>query len=144
MMVLFQKAEEEELNEKVDFLVTEYEKETGISSIYTRKNDMLMYRSRFPSLSIHGIEGAYSGPSIKTVIPSRVIGKFSIRLVPHQDPDKISKLVKNYIYEEFEKLPTLNKIKVNCPHGEGAWLGDIHHWNYSKYTFFFLFICKMN
>lgn len=44
-----------------------------------------MHLWRYPSLSIHGIEGAFHEPGIKTVIPARVIGKFSIRQVPHMD-----------------------------------------------------------
>lgn len=44
-----------------------------------------MHLWRFPSLSIHGIEGAFDEPGAKTVIPGRVTGKFSIRLVPHMD-----------------------------------------------------------
>ena len=35
----------------------------------------LMARWRFPSLSLHGIEGAFSDPGSKTVIPRKVIGE---------------------------------------------------------------------
>lgn len=41
--------------------------------------ELLMGRMRYPSLSLHGIEGAYSGPGVKTVIPAKVTAKFSIR-----------------------------------------------------------------
>ena len=37
-----------------------------------------MARMREPSLSLHGIEG---GAGAKTVIPAKVVGKFSIRYV---------------------------------------------------------------
>jgi len=40
-----------------------------------------MGRMRYPSLSLHGIEGAFSGVGAKTVIPAKVSGKFSIRFV---------------------------------------------------------------
>lgn len=39
-----------------------------------------MGRMRYPSLSLHGIEGAFHGVGAKTVIPAKVAGKFSIRL----------------------------------------------------------------
>lgn len=52
-----------------------------------------MHRWRFPSLSLHGIEGAFSASGAKTVIPRKVIGKFSIRLVPHMTPDDVKKQV---------------------------------------------------
>lgn len=52
-----------------------------------------MHRWRFPSLSLHGIEGAFSEAGAKTVIPRKVIGKFSIRLVPDMDPKVVEKQV---------------------------------------------------
>lgn len=54
------------------------------------QKDLLMHRWRFPSLSLHGIEGAFSGSGAKTVIPRKVIGKFSIRLVPNMTPEVVS------------------------------------------------------
>lgn len=68
---------------------------------------------RYPSLSIHGIEGAFSGPGFKTVIPRKVTGKFSIRLVPHQIPSRIEEIVKNYIQGVWEKRQSPNNFKVS-------------------------------
>lgn len=56
-----------------------------------------MHRWRYPSLSLHGIEGAFSGSGAKTVIPRKVIGKFSIRLVPDMDP----KVVEQQVWRPF-------------------------------------------
>lgn len=67
---------------------------------------------RYPSLSIHGIEGGFSGPGFKTVIPRKVIGKFSIRLVPNQEPLKITEIVKSYIQSIWEKRKSPNNLKV--------------------------------
>lgn len=61
------------------------------------KTTLLMARMRYPSLSIHGIEGAFSGVGAKTVIPASVHGKFSIRLVPDQTPEAIEQLVQTYL-----------------------------------------------
>lgn len=54
---------------------------------------ILMHRWRYPSLSLHGIEGAFSASGAKTVIPRKVIGKFSIRLVPNMTPEEVTKHV---------------------------------------------------
>lgn len=43
------------------------------------KATLLMGKMRNPSLSLHGIEGAFSGTGAKTVIPATVSGKFSLR-----------------------------------------------------------------
>jgi acetylornithine deacetylase/succinyl-diaminopimelate desuccinylase-like protein len=76
-----------------------------------------MRRWRFPSLSVHGIEGAYYESGAKTVIPRKVIGKFSIRLVPDQQPDDIIKKVQGHIEKEFAKFGSSNKVSCECPHG---------------------------
>lgn len=57
------------------------------------QEQILMHRWRYPSLSLHGIEGAFSETGAKTVIPRKVIGKFSIRLVPDMDPKVVEKQV---------------------------------------------------
>lgn len=57
------------------------------------QEQILMHRWRYPSLSLHGIEGAFSEAGAKTVIPRKVIGKFSIRLVPDMDPKLVEKQV---------------------------------------------------
>ena len=53
-----------------------------------------MHLWRYPSLSIHGIEGAFAEPGMKTVVPGRVTGKFSIRLVPYMDPPVVERQVR--------------------------------------------------
>ena len=89
-----------------------------------------MHRWRYPSLSIHGVEGAWAGSGAKTVIPRKVIGKFSIRLVPSQDPDVITKLVIDYIESEFKKLKSGNTLRVHIEHPGKPWKSDINHANY--------------
>ena len=50
-----------------------------------------------PTFEVHGIVGGYTGPGVKTVVPPRGELKFSCRLVPNQQPDKIFRLVKSYV-----------------------------------------------
>lgn len=70
-----------------------------------------MHKWRFPSLSVHGVQGAFDGSGAKTVIPRKVIGKFSIRIVPDQDPEVIEKLVVDHLEKEFKKRNSPNKMK---------------------------------
>lgn len=72
----------------------------------------LMARWRNPSLSLHGIEGAFSDSGAKTVIPSKVIGKFSIRIVPNQTPEFINKVTTDYLDMQWAKRDSPNKMKV--------------------------------
>ena len=45
-----------------------------------------------PSLDVNGIWGGYTGEGAKTVIASKAYAKISMRLVPNQDPHKITAL----------------------------------------------------
>lgn len=57
-----------------------------------------------------GIQGAFDSPGSKTVIPGKVIGKFSIRIVPKQDPSKIEKLVVDYLNKIHGSRGSPNKL----------------------------------
>ena len=125
--------EEEALYEALEFDLDEYKQENRISSgklLHDDKKALLMARWRYPTLSLHGIEGAFAGAGAKTVIPSKVIGKFSLRLVPDQDPDRIAKVVKEHLEAEFAKLGSPNEMQVNLIHGAKAWLSSPKHPNY--------------
>jgi len=73
---------------------------------------VLTHRWRIPSLSLHGVEHAYSGPGVKTVIPARAIGKFSIRVVPHMDIDTTVRAVRAHIDAKFAAMGTPNEYEV--------------------------------
>lgn len=67
-----------------------------------------------PTLDVNGIWGGYTGEGAKTVIASQAFAKISMRLVPGQNPEKITNLFKDH----FEKIaPKSVKIKVTPHHG---------------------------
>jgi len=103
---------------------------TSKKLLHTTKESLLMHRWRFPTLSLHGIEGAFSDPGAKTVIPRKVIGKFSLRLVPDQDPKQIREVVTKHLEEKFATLNSPNKMWVKAHHGAKAWKSDPTHPNY--------------
>jgi acetylornithine deacetylase/succinyl-diaminopimelate desuccinylase-like protein len=70
-----------------------------------------------PTLDVNGIWGGYTGEGAKTVIPSKAYAKISMRLVPDQNPDEITKLFQTH----FEKIaPEGVKINVKPHHGGEA------------------------
>lgn len=117
--------------EVMDFTVQDMDAATGSkTTIADDKEKVLMARMRYPSLSLHGIEGAFSESGTKTVIPAKVIGKFSLRLVPDMTPDKVVSLVEKYVMDEWKKIGSKNTIKLDCEPGGKPWLADPNHWNY--------------
>ena len=58
-----------------------------------------------------GIEGAFDGAGSKTVIPRKVIGKFSIRLVPDMLPSEVEKLVKTHLEKIHKDRDSPNTLK---------------------------------
>ncbi|RDX44571.1 CNDP dipeptidase [Lentinus brumalis] len=123
--------EEIAIYEKLDYSVQDVEDAIGAPVTLSQdKVSVLMGRMRLPALSIHGIEGAFSGPGAKTVIPASVSGKFSIRIVPPQTPEAVDALVQTYIEQEFAKLHSKNTLKIENLHNGRPWAADPKHWNY--------------
>jgi nonspecific dipeptidase len=76
------------------------------------KVKLLQHLWRFPSLSLHGIEGAHVASGCRTVIPAKVLGKFSIHIVPNQTPEKVEKLVVDYLNKKWKERASGNSMTV--------------------------------
>lgn len=50
-----------------------------------------------PSCDVHGLWGGYQKEGAKTVLPAKAGAKFSFRLVPNQDPQKISASLERFL-----------------------------------------------
>ncbi len=66
-----------------------------------------------PTYDINGLTSGYQGEGAKTVLPARASAKFSFRLVPRQDPQKIT--------AALEK-----RLRESCPAGLTMELVDFH------------------
>lgn len=107
----------EEDNISFDFNYEQYRKDFGIEPTGGEQSFSPLERNWLrPTLEINGIYGGYTGEGFKTVIPAKASAKISCRLVPHQSPQKIGYLIKDY----FEnKAPAGTKVAVHI-HGEGG------------------------
>ena len=108
-----------------------YESLGSKTGIHEEKEPTLMARWRYPSLSVHGIEGGFAAAGAKTVIPAKVIGKFSIRTVPNMESGEVNKLVYKFVRDEFAKLGSKNSIDVFCQHDGKWWVSSPKHWNFA-------------
>ena len=66
-----------------------------------------------PTFEVHGLTGGYSGPGIKTIVPHRAEAKISTRLVPNQDPDKIVRLIRDFVKKKNPdvKVDAIQKLE---------------------------------
>jgi acetylornithine deacetylase/succinyl-diaminopimelate desuccinylase-like protein len=76
-----------------------------------------------PTLELNGIWGGYQGEGAKTVIASKAFAKFSTRLVPNQNPDKIARLVEKHIRK---LLPKSVKMKFETLSTGKPWVAPFH------------------
>lgn len=101
-----------------------------LSSVTGLPASSLSAKWREPSLSVHSLEvsGPGSTPAIlsrnessidlelldATVIPARVKAKVSVRIVPDQDVDTISRSLHDYIEKSYERMQSTCKISVRA------------------------------
>jgi acetylornithine deacetylase/succinyl-diaminopimelate desuccinylase-like protein len=100
---------------RAPFDLEDYKKDLAIGEIWGEKGYSTIERTGTrPTLEVNGIWGGYIGEGAKTVLPSKASAKISMRLVPNQQSDKITKLFKDH----FEKIaPKYVKVKVTPHHG---------------------------
>ncbi|KAG8133416.1 putative Carnosine dipeptidase 1 protein, partial [Naja naja] len=124
--------EEKKQYELIEFDVEEHKSNLGVKEFfYNSKEKILSHMWRMPSLSIHGIEGAFYEPGIKTVIPSKVTAKFSIRQVPHMDLSKVEHQVKKHLEDVYSNRRSPNKLTVSLLMGAMPWIANINDPQYT-------------
>jgi len=113
---------------KAPFSIENYKKELGIDHVYGEEGYTTNERNSIrPTLDVNGIWGGYIGEGAKTVIPSKASAKISMRLVPNQDHNHITKLFIDY----FKKIaPKGVRINVIPHHGGKAYVTPIDNKGY--------------
>jgi acetylornithine deacetylase/succinyl-diaminopimelate desuccinylase-like protein len=100
-----------------------YAKELGLTQLYGESGYTTLERLwARPTLECNGIWGGFTGEGAKTVLPSKAYAKISMRLVPYQDPIKISKLFEKHIKSI---TPKTCKVNIKYLHGGGPALTPI-------------------
>lgn len=111
-------AEERAEMAKAPFSIEAYRKAIDIGDVHGEAGYSTPERGSIrPTLDVNGIWGGYIGEGAKTVIASKANAKISMRLVPNQDPIRITELFQNH----FESIaPKSVKVKVTPHHGGEA------------------------
>jgi acetylornithine deacetylase/succinyl-diaminopimelate desuccinylase-like protein len=114
---------ERELIAQIPFNEEEYKKNLNIKTVSGEKGYSTIERTGIrPALDICGIWGGYTDEGTKTVLPSKAFAKLSARLVPHQQHEKIAKLVADHI---SQIAPENIEIKVEFLHGAQSYVCPI-------------------
>ena len=100
---------------RAPFSLDKYKAALDLSDIHGEKGYSTMERTGIrPTLDVNGIWGGYTGEGAKTVIASKAFAKISMRLVPNQSDEEITKLFSEY----FKSIaPKSVKVKVTPHHG---------------------------
>ena len=116
-------AEEREMIAHIPFDEEQYKSAIGVDAVWGEKGYSTLERNSCrPSFDCCGIWGGYTGEGAKTVIPSKAFAKLSTRLVPHQDSEKIARLVG----EHLQRIaPQGVKVKVDYLHGGESYVCPI-------------------
>jgi len=94
---------------QLKFSENKYAKELGVKELQGEKNFSTLERTwARPTLDCNGIIGGFTGKGTKTIIPSKVTAKISMRLVPNQEPNKIAKMFTKYIKDIAPKSVKIN------------------------------------
>jgi acetylornithine deacetylase/succinyl-diaminopimelate desuccinylase-like protein len=111
-------ADERKALAEAPFDEKEWMKDLGVKAVKGEKGYTTAERCTIrPTLDVNGIWGGYTGEGAKTVLPSKAFAKLSMRLVPNQKSDKITKLFTDH----FLKIaPPYVDVKVKPHHGGEA------------------------
>ena len=107
-------SERDELN-KAPFSLEDYKTDLAVADVLGERGFTTLERTGIrPTFELNGIWGGYIGEGAKTVLPGKAFAKISMRLVPNQGSDKITKLFADY----FTSIaPASVKVKVTPHHG---------------------------
>jgi acetylornithine deacetylase/succinyl-diaminopimelate desuccinylase-like protein len=100
------------------FNLNDYKTDLDIDDVMGEKGYTTLERTGIrPTFEVNGIWGGYIGEGAKTVLPSKAYAKISMRLVPNQKSDAITKLFSDY----FTSIaPKGVRVKVTPHHGGEA------------------------
>ena len=108
--------EDRALLSRAPFDLEEYKEFLGIGEVKGEKGYTTLERTGIrPCLDVCGIWGGYTGEGAKTVLPSEARAKISMRLVPKQRSEKITRL-----FEEHFRAIAPPYVKVEVTPREGG------------------------
>lgn len=111
--------------QRLPFSAAAYKKLLGVPALYGESgyspNEQRMAR---PTFEINGLTSGYQGEGSKTIIPAWARAKVTMRLVPHQTPEKILRCVEAFFRHH---CPRTVRMEFRPGHGCPAYRLDPGH-----------------
>jgi acetylornithine deacetylase/succinyl-diaminopimelate desuccinylase-like protein len=97
-----------------------YRKDFGIPKLAGESGYTTLERTwARPTIEVNGLLSGFTGHGAKTVLPAVAMAKISMRLVPNQDPNRVSDLFEQYI----ESItPKTVELKITRMSGGKPWM----------------------
>ncbi len=108
---------------KLPFSEKRYRQDLGAPKLFGESGYTTLERVwARPTFEVNGLLSGFTGAGAKTVIPAVAMAKVSMRLVPDQDPDRITAQVEAFL----KKLaPRTVELTVTRMHGGKPWITDV-------------------
>jgi len=98
----------------------ELQKLIGVKKLFGERGFTPMeQRSARPTFEINGLTSGYQGAGSKTIVPAWARAKITCRLVPHQRPAHVRRIVCNYLKRI---CPPSVRMEIQAGHGAEAYL----------------------
>jgi len=108
--------------QELHFSDVEFQTETGVPQL-AGESDFSTLERRWarPTCEINGLFSGYTGVGPKTIVPSKATVKITCRLVPNQDPHKLTESLHQYLKD---RCPPSLKFEFTGFHGCSAFVFD--------------------
>jgi acetylornithine deacetylase/succinyl-diaminopimelate desuccinylase-like protein len=107
---------------RLPFNETKYRKDLGAPRLFGETGYSTLERVwARPTFEVNGLLSGFTGEGAKTVLPATAMAKVSMRLVPDQDPQKISDLFEAHLRKI---VPKTVELKVTRMHGGKPWMTE--------------------
>jgi acetylornithine deacetylase/succinyl-diaminopimelate desuccinylase-like protein len=114
--------EERQRLANLPFNEASYLKGLGVDAVFGEAGySTLERRWARPTCDVNGLVGGYTGKGPKTIVPSKATAKISCRLVPDQDPKKLTAALEEFLRSKLR--PGL-RMEFKSFHGATALLFD--------------------
>ncbi|XP_024938750.1 cytosolic non-specific dipeptidase-like isoform X2 [Cephus cinctus] len=119
---------EESIIRDIPFDVAKIKQKLGTTHLRHKEKPIrvIMHKTKLPSVSFHGFKMEFESVNKRShaVVPNKVVGKFSVRLVTNQTAIETFGHLDNYIRKIWQQCKSTNQYKFQMDFGINPWQED--------------------